>query len=165
MGILLDVIAVALIALGLAGAIIPTVPGIPMIFIGIWLLAGVDHYHHVGYGWLICIAAVGAVGLTIDLLAGALGVKRVGASKQAVLGALCGTVERRRQRVAWFDFRHDCQTGLVRDDGGDIGCRLVVEPDSVRRAVAVRTGAARSPSIRRSMSRRALASHASSEFP
>ena len=92
MGILLDVIAVALIALGLAGAIIPTVPGIPMIFIGIWLLAGVDHYHHLGYGWLICIAAVGAVGLTIDLLAGALGVKRVGASKQAVLGALCGTI-------------------------------------------------------------------------
>jgi uncharacterized protein YqgC (DUF456 family) len=92
MGILLDVIAIALIALGLAGAIIPTVPGIPMIFIGIWLIAGVDHYHHLGYGWLICIAAVGAVGLTIDLLAGALGVKRVGASKQAVLGALFGTV-------------------------------------------------------------------------
>jgi uncharacterized protein YqgC (DUF456 family) len=92
MGILLDVIAVALIALGLASAIIPTVPGIPMIFIGIWLIAGVDHYHHLGYGWLICIAAVGAVGLTIDLLAGALGVKRVGASKQAVLGALFGTV-------------------------------------------------------------------------
>jgi uncharacterized protein YqgC (DUF456 family) len=92
MGILLDVIAVALIALGLAGAIIPTVPGIPMIFIGIWLIAGIDHYHHLGYGWLICIAAVGAVGLTIDLLAGALGVKRVGASKQAVLGALFGTV-------------------------------------------------------------------------
>jgi uncharacterized protein YqgC (DUF456 family) len=92
MGTLLDVIAIVLIALGLAGAIVPTVPGIPMIFIGIWLIAGVDHYRHLGYGWLICIAAVGAVGLTIDLLAGALGVKRVGASKQAVLGALFGTI-------------------------------------------------------------------------
>jgi uncharacterized protein YqgC (DUF456 family) len=90
--ILLDVVAFALIALGLAGAIIPTVPGIPLIFIGIWLIAGIDHYHHLGYGWLIVIAAVGAVGLTIDLLAGVLGVKRVGASKQAVLGALLGTV-------------------------------------------------------------------------
>ena len=92
MAILLNVIAVVLIALGLAGALIPTVPGIPMIFIGIWLLAGIDHYHHLGYGWLICIEAVGAVGLTIDLLAGVLGVKRVGASKRAVLGALLGTV-------------------------------------------------------------------------
>jgi len=91
-GIFLEVVAFALIALGLAGAIIPTVPGIPLIFSGIWLIAGIDHYHHLGYGWLIVIAAVGAVGLTMDLLAGVLGVKRVGASKQAVLGALFGTV-------------------------------------------------------------------------
>jgi uncharacterized protein len=90
--ILLDVVAATLIALGLAGAIIPTVPGIPLIFIGIWLIAGIDHYHHVGPGWLAGIAAVGVVGLTIDLLAGVLGVKRVGASKQAILGALLGAV-------------------------------------------------------------------------
>jgi uncharacterized protein len=92
MGTLLDIVAVALIAFGLAGAVIPTVPGIPLIFVGIWLLAGIDHYRHLGYGWLIAIAAVGAVGLTIDLLAGALGVKRVGASKQAMWGALFGTI-------------------------------------------------------------------------
>ena len=92
MTILLYIVAAALIALGLAGAIIPTAPGIPLIFIGIWLIAGIDHYHHLGYGWLIVIAAVGAVGLAIDLLAGALGVKRVGASKQAVFGALLGTL-------------------------------------------------------------------------
>ena len=92
MGILLDVIACALLLLGLAGAIVPTVPGIPLILIGVWLIAAVDHYHHLGYGWLIGIAAVGAVGLTTDLLAGVLGVKRVGASRQAVAGALLGTV-------------------------------------------------------------------------
>ena len=92
MAILLNVVAAALIALGLAGAIVPAVPGIPLIFAGIWLIAGVDHYHHLGLWWLIGIAAVGAIGLTIDVLAGALGVKRVGASKQAVSGALLGTV-------------------------------------------------------------------------
>jgi uncharacterized protein len=92
MAIFLDVIAAALIALGLAGAVAPAVPGIPLIFIGIWLIAGVDGYHHLGYGWLIAIVAVGAAGMTVDLLAGALGAKRAGASKQAVFGALCGTV-------------------------------------------------------------------------
>jgi uncharacterized protein YqgC (DUF456 family) len=91
MGVALDTVAFALIALGLAGAIVPTVPGIPLIFIGIWMIAGIDHYHHLGHGWLIGIAVVGAVGLTIDLLAGVLGVKRVGASRQAVAGALLGT--------------------------------------------------------------------------
>jgi uncharacterized protein len=91
MDILLHIVAFALIVLGLAGALVPTVPGIPLIFIGIWLIAAIDHYHHLGYGWLIGIAAVGVVGLTVDLLAGALGVKRVGASKRAVWGALLGT--------------------------------------------------------------------------
>ena len=90
--IFLDALGAALIASGLAGALLPVVPGIPLIFGGIWLIAGVDRYRHVGLWWLIGIAAVGAVGLTIDLLAGALGAKRVGASRLAVLGALAGTV-------------------------------------------------------------------------
>ena len=92
MDILLYVIAIALIVVGLVGAIVPTLPGIPLIFGGIWLIAGVDRYRHVGLWWLLGIAGVGAVGLTLDLLAGALGAKRVGASKQAVAGALAGTV-------------------------------------------------------------------------
>lgn len=91
MAILLNVVAATLIGFGLAGAIVPAVPGIPLIFAGIWLIAGVDHYHHLGLWWLIGIAAVGAFGLTFDLLAGALGVKRLGASKQAVSGAILGT--------------------------------------------------------------------------
>jgi len=90
--ILLYIIASALIAVGLIGAIVPTLPGIPLIFGGIWLIAGVDRYRHIGLWWLLGIAGIGAVGLTLDLLAGALGAKRVGASKQAVAGALAGTV-------------------------------------------------------------------------
>src|SRR6202795_723330 len=92
LNVLLYAIAIALIVVGLVGAIVPTLPGIPLIFGGIWLIAGVNRYHHLGLWWLLGIAVVGAIGLTLDLLAGALGAKRVGASKQAVLGALAGTV-------------------------------------------------------------------------
>ena len=87
----LYVIAAALIVAGLVGAILPALPGIPLIFGGIWLIAGVDHYHHLGLWWLLGIAIVGAVGMTIDLLAGALGAKRAGASRRALWGALLGT--------------------------------------------------------------------------
>jgi uncharacterized protein YqgC (DUF456 family) len=86
------VVGAALIVAGLAGAIIPALPGIPFIFGGIWLMSAVDQYRHLGLWWLIGIAIVGAVGLTFDLLASALGAKRAGASKQAVAGALLGTV-------------------------------------------------------------------------
>jgi uncharacterized protein len=92
MHILLTVLAAALIVVGLVGAIVPMLPGIPLIFAGIWLIAGADGYRHLGLGWLLGIAAVGAVGLVTDLLAGALGAKRMGASSQAVCGALIGTL-------------------------------------------------------------------------
>ena len=81
-----------LIAVGLAGALVPALPGIPLIMGGIWLIAAVDGYRHLGLWWLLGIGLAGAVGLTLDLVAGALGAKRVGASKQAVWGALVGTV-------------------------------------------------------------------------
>ena len=92
MPILLNAIAAVLIAVGLIGAIVPVLPGIPLIFAGIWLIAGVDGYRHLGIGWLLGIATVGAVGLVVDLIAGALGAKRSGASPQAVTGAFIGTV-------------------------------------------------------------------------
>jgi uncharacterized protein YqgC (DUF456 family) len=90
--ILLNALAAAVILVGLVGAIVPVLPGIPLIFAGIWIIAGVDGYRHLGLGWLLGIAAVGAVGLVVDLLAGALGAKRMGASSQAVWGALIGTM-------------------------------------------------------------------------
>jgi hypothetical protein len=90
--ILLYVIGGLLIVIGLGGAIVPVLPGIPLIFGGIWLIARVDHYHHLGLWWLVGIACIGAAGLTVDLLAAALGAKRVGASPRAVAGALLGTL-------------------------------------------------------------------------
>jgi uncharacterized protein YqgC (DUF456 family) len=86
------IVAAALILAGLVGAVVPVLPGIPLIFTGIWLIAGLDGYRHLGLWWLVGIAVVGAVGLTVDLAAGALGTKRVGASRQAVWGALLGTI-------------------------------------------------------------------------
>jgi uncharacterized protein YqgC (DUF456 family) len=86
------VLGALLIVIGLAGAIVPMLPAIPLIFGGIWLIARVDHYHHLGVWWLVGIALVGAAGLTMDLLSGAFGAKRVGASPRAVWGALLGTL-------------------------------------------------------------------------
>jgi uncharacterized protein YqgC (DUF456 family) len=44
MHVFLYVIAIALMGAGLVGAIVPALPAIPLIFAGIWLIAGVDHY-------------------------------------------------------------------------------------------------------------------------
>src|ERR1700677_528864 len=84
--------ALVLILTGLVCAVLPALPGIPLIFAGIWLVAAGDGYRHLGKWWLICIAATGCVGLATDFLAAALGAKRVGASGQAIWGAVIGTV-------------------------------------------------------------------------
>ena len=81
-----------LIVGGLVGAILPSLPGIPMVFGGIWLVAAVDDYRHLGLWWLLLIGALGALGVLVDFVAGTLGAKRVGASKRALWGASLGTL-------------------------------------------------------------------------
>lgn len=90
--IALYVLAGALIVGGLIGAVLPTLPGIPMIFGGIWLAAAVDNYRHVGTGWLIGLGVLAAFGVLVDFIAASIGAKRVGASQQAVWGATLGTL-------------------------------------------------------------------------
>ncbi|MET0331617.1 MAG: DUF456 family protein [Dyella sp.] len=92
MDIALYLLAGALIVAGLAGAILPALPGIPMIFGGIWLAAAVDGYRHLGLGWLLGIAAIGCIGVAMDFVAATLGAKRAGASPRALWGAAIGTV-------------------------------------------------------------------------
>lgn len=90
--IVLYVLAAALMIAGLAGAVLPALPGIPLIFGGIWLSAAVDDYRHLGAWWLGGIALLGTIGVVLDLVAGTLGAKRVGASPRAIWGAALGTV-------------------------------------------------------------------------
>ncbi len=92
MNIALYVLAALLIVGGLAGAVLPALPGIPMIFGGIWLVAAVDDYRHIGLWWLLIIGALGGIGVIVDFIASALGARRVGASRLALWGASLGTL-------------------------------------------------------------------------
>lgn len=89
--ITLYVLAALLMLGGLAGAVLPALPGIPMIYAGIWLAAAVDGYRHLGLWWLIGLGVLGAFGVAVDFVAGVLGARRVGASRQAIWGATLGT--------------------------------------------------------------------------
>ncbi len=90
--IALYLLAAVLMVAGLAGNILPALPGIPMIFGGIWLAAAVDQYRHVGLWWLVAIGVLGVIGVIVDFVASTLGAKRVGASRLALWGAGLGTI-------------------------------------------------------------------------
>jgi uncharacterized protein YqgC (DUF456 family) len=85
------ILAIALIVIGLIGAVLPSLPGIPMIFGGIWLAAAADNYRHLGTTWLIVLGLLAALGIATDFIAASLGAKRVGASSAAIWGATIGT--------------------------------------------------------------------------
>ena len=92
MDIALYLLAAVLIVGGLAGAVLPALPGIPMLFGGIWLVAAVDNYEYLGLGWLLLIGALGTIGVIVDFVAATLGARRVGASRAALWGASLGTL-------------------------------------------------------------------------
>jgi uncharacterized protein YqgC (DUF456 family) len=86
------VLSSALILLGLAGTVLPALPGTVLVLAGIVLGAWIDNFTRVG--WLaVSVAAVLAVlAWLMDYVAALLGAKRAGASRQAIIGAALGTV-------------------------------------------------------------------------
>jgi len=83
---------IALMALGLAGVILPVLPGTVLIFGAILLGAWIDDFARIS-GWTVAVAAVlTVISLVCDYVAAALGAKRIGASRQAMIGAILGTL-------------------------------------------------------------------------
>jgi uncharacterized protein YqgC (DUF456 family) len=89
---LLLITAVVAVLLGLAGIVLPLLPGMPLLFGGLWLLAWLDGFSRVGALTLAILAAMAVLAWLADYAAAALGVRRVGASGLAVAGAAIGAI-------------------------------------------------------------------------
>ncbi|MBU1848127.1 MAG: DUF456 domain-containing protein [Gammaproteobacteria bacterium] len=84
--------AVLLVLVGLGGVVLPALPGIPMIFGGLLLIAWIDDFSRIGGVTLGVLAALTVLAWFIDFAASIVGAKRVGASTLALVGAAIGTV-------------------------------------------------------------------------
>jgi uncharacterized protein YqgC (DUF456 family) len=86
------VAAAALILAGLAGTILPALPGLPLMFVGMLLAAWVDHFQRISPWTVALLAVLTVLSIVVDIAATAMGAKRVGASKLAMFGAALGTL-------------------------------------------------------------------------
>ena len=86
------VLAGVLVVVGLVGSLLPAVPGVPVLFGGLWLASWVEDFAYVGAGPLIVLSVLGLLTYGADFAAGAFGAKRFGASGKAVAGAALGAV-------------------------------------------------------------------------
>lgn len=86
------ILSAALIVLGLAGTLLPALPGTAFVLAGLVLGAWIDDFTRVG-GWALSVITLMALAAwVLDYVAGLVGARRAGASRQAVLGAAIGTV-------------------------------------------------------------------------
>ena len=85
-------IGVTLILIGVAGTVLPALPGVFFVFLGILLTAWIDDFSVVsGLTVGICLA-ITIVAWVLDYVAGILGAKKVGASREAIVGSFIGTI-------------------------------------------------------------------------
>ena len=85
-------VAFLLILVGVAGTIIPALPGIPMIFAGAWLIAYMEDYLYFGWGTLIALGVLTVISIIIDWVSQTMGAQKAGATKLGLTGALLGTI-------------------------------------------------------------------------
>lgn len=84
-------LAAILVLVGIAGTVLPALPGIPLVFAGMLLAAWAGDFEQVGGVTMAILGLLAVLSFAIDLLATAMGAKRVGASRLALLGAVIGT--------------------------------------------------------------------------
>lgn len=86
------IVAVLLIVVGVAGTVLPALPGTILVLAGIVLGAWLDDFTRVKWWVVAIISVLAVVAWATDYFATILGANKVGASKWALIGAALGTI-------------------------------------------------------------------------
>ena len=84
------VLAWLLVIIGLAGTLLPALPGTPVMLAGMALMAWLNDFMRIGYGTLLGLTALTLLAQFLDFIATAEGARRFGAGRGAILGATLG---------------------------------------------------------------------------
>ncbi len=85
-------LAVLLVLSGLAGMILPALPGSPVLFAGLLCAAWAEDFAYVGWRTLTLLAVMAVLAVIADFVAGAFGARHYGSSSRAMIGAAIGAV-------------------------------------------------------------------------
>lgn len=88
--LILWIIGGVLTATGLAGLLLPMVPGAPLLFLGLLFGAWAEDFQYIGSRTLLLLAGMAAMTYVVEIVASALGVKKFGGSRRAMFGAVLG---------------------------------------------------------------------------
>jgi len=86
------ILAALIIIAGLAGTVVPALPGVPLVFLGLFVGAWIGNFEIIGWTTIGILAALAVFAWVVDFLAGAAGAKYLGASSRAFWGATIGAI-------------------------------------------------------------------------
>ena len=92
LSIVLWVSAVLLTVAGVAGLVLPMLPGAPMVFAGLLAAAWAEDFAYVGWRTLTVLGLMALSTYVLDFAATAFGAERFGASGYAIAGATVGAI-------------------------------------------------------------------------
>lgn len=86
------IVSISLIIIGLAGTVIPMLPGIPLIFAGFLVWGIASAWRDFSVQVLIILGVVTLVVTFLDYYAGGVGARKYGSSKSGIWGAIIGGI-------------------------------------------------------------------------
>jgi uncharacterized protein YqgC (DUF456 family) len=85
-------LATLIVIAGLAGTVVPALPGTPVVFAGLFIGAWIDDFEIVGWGTIGVLGVLALVAWVVDFVASAAGARYLGAGSRAFWGATAGAV-------------------------------------------------------------------------
>jgi uncharacterized protein len=86
------VVAAVLVIVGIAGTVLPVIPGVLFVFGGLLVAAWAEDFTRVGLVGMTVVGLLAAMAFLADFVASLAGAKRVGASPKALVGAALGGI-------------------------------------------------------------------------
>lgn len=78
--------------IGLAGCILPMLPGTPLVFIGVYVYAWLTDFTIISRNLIIIFLILTVISVVIEYISSSIGSKKFGASKLGFIGAFLGAV-------------------------------------------------------------------------
>ncbi len=88
--IALFILTLLIMLIGLAGTVIPMLPGLPIMWLGALIYALITGFEKIDWTFLVIFGLLTAVTTLLDYVANLYGAKKMGATRWGVLGAFLG---------------------------------------------------------------------------
>jgi uncharacterized protein YqgC (DUF456 family) len=86
----LFILTIVIMLIGLAGTIIPMLPGLPVMWLGALIYALFTGFEKIGWTFLVIFGLLTAITTVLDYVANLYGAKKMGATGWGLLGAFLG---------------------------------------------------------------------------